>query len=82
MKVMVVSTYEADLRAEIWGWKEEDSSLYVPNKPIGMTPAPKYSAPGTVLQALAEGWRLLGPPQIEGHYNEGTAWDWWLVAGE
>ena len=91
MKVLILNTSEPSLRSEVWGWGYEDSSLYVPNKPIGFTPSlrsglkkqelAEYS-PKTVLEALANGWKLLGTPQSEsitvGDDKE-EAWTWWLT---
>jgi hypothetical protein len=96
MKVLVVNTSSPSMRAEIWGWGGEDSDLYVPNKPIGMTPGPESHLglrqldnpsprwnPKTVLEALADGWKLLGPPQLENlrkaYEDTEESWAWWLV---
>jgi len=88
MKVLIVSTDRADLRSEIWGWTSEDSSKYVPNKPIGLTPGPSYDKdiwrPNTILEALAYGWKLLAPPKeyelgTEEEYPNNIAFEWWLT---
>jgi hypothetical protein len=83
MKILSVHTSEGNIRSEIWGWGEEDADLFVPEKPIGLTPGPLYySNPKTVMEALYLGWKLLGPPTkyegkgINEHYDW---WDWWLV---
>ena len=73
-QVATVSTTNPSMRDEIWGWSFEDSSLFVrkalPSRPnqvfIGYTGAPtNIPSYGTVLEMLADGWRLLGPPQKE-----------------
>jgi hypothetical protein len=76
VQVMVCETREPRMRSEIVGWSMEDSSLYVPDKPIGFTPSlfPCVRDPETILQALAEGWRLLGPPQ-----KADDIFEWWLT---
>lgn len=91
MQVASVSTSRPTVRSEIDGWTFEDSSLLVrkstPSNPhkifIGHTPAPKdipfYTS---VLEMLADGWELLGPPEHEPWETEdGTKheqWGWWL----
>lgn len=80
MKILVVETPTASLRAEIDAWDVEDSSLLEKDRPIGLTPSPSYSgvAYPTLLHALSDGWELLGPPVerttvLKMHYYE-----WWL----
>lgn len=96
MQVASVSTNGATLRSEIDGWSFEDARLLVrrsepsnPNKIfIGYTPEPK-NIPfyGCVLEMLADGWELLGPPEREewpasdGPASDGqpiVQWSWWL----
>lgn len=75
MRMLTMVSKEPTLRSEVYGWTEEDSDLYIPGKPIGMTPGPRSSfSPATVLQALHAGYRLLGPPL---HYVD--AFEWWLT---
>jgi hypothetical protein len=82
-KVLIMNTDVPSLRDEVWGWGSEDSSLFNPRKPIGFTLG--YSIPSykTVLEALADGWKLLGPPQLENirpAYKEAEeSWAWWLI---
>lgn len=81
-KVYVLMTTRPTLRAEVEGWGGEDSALYVPDKPIGMTPGPKFPLYKTVLEALADGWKLLAPPVLVPPEPRGITvytWDWWLV---
>jgi len=74
-----MSTSRPGLRDEVWGWTCEDPSLFVRGKMIGYTPSAKfYHSYKTVLEALADGWKLLGPPQEIPNDAE-PAWDWWLV---
>jgi len=88
-EVMTVSTYGDSLRCEIYGWGQEDPSLFKPGRPIGMTGGPRYcESPGCILEAMSRGWRLLGPPQpfeqvmykedTNEKYQE-THYEWWLV---
>lgn len=96
MKILVVSTSSPSMRAEIWGWGYEDSDLYVPDQPIGFTPSPEMGLkaldnpskewhPKTILEALANGWKLLGPPQLENarpaYADEDESWAWWMSKG-
>jgi len=78
MKVLVVSTSSPVMRAEIWGWSIEDSDLYVRGKRIGNTPSPCCHLPNTILEALADGWKLLGPPYLDLD-PEVIDWTWWLT---
>ena len=90
MQVASVSTNGATVRSEIDGWSFEDASLLVrkshssdPHKIfIGYTPAPKDIPRYTsVLEMLADGWELLGPPGRETWETDGKQheqWSWWL----
>ena len=90
MQVASVSTNGPTVRSEIDGWSFEDASLLVrkshssdPHKIfIGYTPAPKdiplYTS---VLEMLADGWELLGPPERETWETDGKQheqWSWGL----
>jgi len=77
MKVLICDTKQSCLRSEIVGWTQEDSNLFVKGKPIGYTPSPKYDHPKTILEALANGWKLLGAPVKE----TPNYWTWWLQKG-
>ena len=76
MKILIMDTISPTLRSNIVAWDIEDSGLYVSNEPIGLTPSPnanKY-AYDTILEAIAEGWELMGPPvKIGKNY-----YTWWL----
>ena len=93
MQVASVSTSKGTVRSEIHGWTFEDARLLVkkalPSKEdggkifIGYTPSPKdIPFYGCVLEMLADGWKLLGPPQEESWTtDEGKTieqWVWWL----
>lgn len=89
MQVASVTTERPNLRATLDGWSFEDSNLLVKRSLpsdarklfIGFTPAPRdipdYSC---ILEMLAEGWELLGPPQQQ--FDDDGApteeWMWWL----
>jgi hypothetical protein len=90
MQVASVSTNGPTVRSAIDGWTFEDASLLVkrshasdPGKIfIGYTPSPKdiplYTS---VLEMLADGWELLGPPERETWETDGKQheqWSWWL----
>ena len=61
-KVLVLDTYEDNLRSEVFGLGAENSDTYVPNQPVGMSPPYHVPFYPNVLAALADGWRLLGSP--------------------
>lgn len=87
-EVMIVVTERESLRAEIYGWSQEDPSL-VKEGHIGRTGRPMPpELPGCVLKAMHLGWHLLAPPQPfqETLHNEETDepyetthYEWWLV---
>lgn len=74
-QVLILSTRGGDLRSCVDGWTCEDATLYVPGKPIGFTPSPRCEGYDTALEALADGWDLLGPPRLE----ENGLWEWWMI---
>lgn len=92
-QIASVSTRDAKVRSEIDGWTFEDAQLLVkrvhssnPGKIfIGYTPSPKDIPLYTcVLEMLADGWELLGPPQREDWTGDDqlpvqhVQWCWWL----
>lgn len=89
-QVAYVATDRPSMRAQIHGWTFEDSDLLVrkddPSRPgrifIGYTPSPRLHY-DTVLEMLADGWELLGPPTNASWTNEEGKqiddWDWWLT---
>lgn len=73
--IFTATTEAADVRSEIVGWSFEDSDLFVPNKPIGLTPSLKDQRYyNSILEAIHDGWKLLGPPTEYDNY-----FDWWLT---
>ena len=92
MQVASVTTTEATLRSAIDGWSFEDARLLVRRSApldasqklfIGYTPSPKDIPHYTcILEMLADGWELLGPPQREDWAMESgeprVEWSWWL----
>lgn len=84
---LIADTASPSLRSEAIGWSFEDISLVDPDqsKPIGLSPSwqrgescPTFDC---VARALANGWRLTGPPysyqcEIDGETK--TYWTWWL----
>jgi hypothetical protein len=81
MKVLIVETLLPILRNKITGWTVEDIDKYVPDKPIGLTPPADYSHAKvfTPFQALAEGWKLLGPPTEFKSVESFTVYEWWFT---
>ncbi len=81
--VLNMATKTDDVRSEAVGWTCNDSSLLIPNKPIGMTPGVKFDyAYPTVMHAMHDGWKMLAPPEkfitpTDNGLIEG--WYWWLV---
>jgi hypothetical protein len=71
-----VATRLGGLRDELVSCTFEEPRLYVRDKPIGLTPpvngVPKY---GSVLEMLADGWKLLGPPVLRFE----TQYEFWLT---
>lgn len=91
-QVAYVCTNGPTLRHAIEGWTFEDSDLLVRRADdshpgrifIGFTPSPRNIPHyGTVLEMLADGWDLLGPPTEASWTNEDgkkiEQWDWWLT---
>ena len=95
MQIASVSTNAASLRSEIDGWGFEDANLLVRRSHpscegklfIGYTPSPKDIPHYTcILEMLADGWELLGPPQHEtwtvndqdDNTKQHEQWTWWL----
>jgi len=74
-QVLLISTEDSSLRSEVVGWGGEDPRLFVPGKPIGMTPGSNFPMYKTVLEAMADGWHLLSQPQHKANQD----YDWWLV---
>jgi hypothetical protein len=79
-----VQTDGHSMRSKIDGTGMEDPRLFVRGKPIGLTPSPRCCYLGaTVLEMLADGWRLLGPPRDTSFTTEeGKRWEqseWWLT---
>lgn len=84
-QVAYILTKAPNIRSEIEGWTYEDSSLLVRRGAnsnsrkifIGWTPAPRDIPDyGTILEMLADGWTMLGPPFSA---DDATGWDWWLT---
>ncbi len=76
-QTLTMLTKDSSLRSEAVGWGSEDSSRYVRNRPVGMTPGPRehYTYPN-VLSAQSDGWKLLAPPRYS---KDEEGWDWWLT---
>lgn len=84
MQLAHLATNGPSVRSEIDGWTFEDSSLLIEGKPIGLTPGPKHIPHYTnIMEMLADGWVLLGPPTKEAWKNdcneEISQWAWWLT---
>jgi len=90
MQIANVSTSAASVRSEIDGRSFEDATLLVKRPDpantgkilISYTPGPKGIPYYTcILEMLADGWELLGPPQREEWEVDEvlrTQWGWWL----
>ena len=79
-EVLIFTTGEPSLRSEVIGWTHEDPSLFVRDKPIGYTPAPRYNySPKTAMQAMADGWELVTAPTREVEENGEEYWTWWMT---
>lgn len=89
MQIAHVSTNAPSVRDDIDGWTFEDPALLVrrdhPTNPgkidIGYTPSPAIQCYTCLLEMLADGWELLGPPQREEWSSDGEChvqWGWWL----
>jgi len=86
MKVLTVTTVFPELRSECIGWTCEDSNEVqracdyyngnVRNIDVGsiLTARGSYSY-DTVLHAVGDGWKLLGPPSKIGDKE----FEWWLT---
>lgn len=79
MEILTVTTENPTLRSRIVGWTFEDTSLYRHDTARSPSGAGHNDHPETVFEALANGWRLLGPPTRMGHDR---IWDWWLTKEE
>lgn len=78
-QVLVMSTNDASLRSDAWGWSCDDAALFKPGEPIGMTPGPRFPyAYATPLEAMWDGWRLLAPPERCKDGKQIYA-EWWFV---
>lgn len=81
-QVLSMSTDRASLRSEAIGWSCEDPSCYE-REPVGKNRSWNGIPPAYphVLAALADGWRLLGPPTTyQSSADPATTWaEWWLV---
>jgi len=86
MKVLTVSTVYSELRSECIGWTCEDSEevqkalTYYQCKISTLSVGQVFSAQKsysykTVLHAIGDGWKLLGPPS---KIND-KEFEWWLT---
>ena len=80
--LMMTTRVGTGLRCEAIGWSAEDPTRFVPGGGygcVGQSPGFRgrytYSTP---LAALADGWRLLAPPE-DYELNGDPALDWWFV---
>lgn len=90
-QVAYVLSDGGDMRSELVGWTFEDPSLLVKKGLqgalgdrifIGHTPAPKdIPYYGTILEMLADGWKLLSVPVKSGSIDDGkhVYYSWWLT---
>lgn len=93
-KILCVGTADDSMRSAIEGWGVEDGDLvkehherhgskytYM-NLPVGLVGSPKCPTYPTVLHAIGDGWKLLGPPTKWSAIHQGKeigGYTWWLV---
>lgn len=78
-KILILLTTGPTLRSSVEGSTCEDGDLIDTTKDIGFSRSPNYPNYPSVMHAIADGWRLLGPPIR--HTDSGKEWDeheWWL----
>lgn len=89
-KIITLETCSPSLRHEVVGWGGEAADLYVPHRPIGLTPCLHFTAYKTVLEAMADGWKVMAPPRDVSFdrtkVNDGMVikekipyFEWWLT---
>lgn len=75
--VLFMTTKGDGLRSEAIAWECEDPREFQFGKPIGYTRGPKFNYTyDTVLEALANGWKLLAPPE------KGEGETYWILVRE
>lgn len=75
-QVITLETTRKSLRAEVTGWSTEDPSNYNRDVPIGLTPEANIPHYKTILEAMADNFRLLCPPI---KVSNTFIFEWWLV---
>jgi hypothetical protein len=74
MKYLNILTEGDSLRSKAVAWELEDTALINTND-WRDTPSPHPYLPDCVLEALGEGFRLLGPPTPR---QDSNMFNWWL----
>lgn len=75
-QLLTALTAGKNIRAKIQGRTVEDPSLFPGWHSKQSTPNFSLRWYESILEAMADGWKLLAPPQWSAD-EEG--WDWWLV---
>lgn len=84
--IMFAMTLEPDIRDGAWGWGVEgpcsDSLIRFHRDgdvDVGLLKNPKpLCCYETVLHAMHDGWRVMGPPRAIGT-GDNKEWEWWLT---
>lgn len=79
-KILHMMTSGSTLRATAEGWTAEDGDMIRPDKPIGLSPSPggQWYCYKTPMHAIADGWRLMGPPTHETWPSGNVYYYWWF----
>lgn len=85
-KILTITTLRDSLRADVdsWGW-ECDADNIRSDRPISLSSNGRCSVYDCPLRAIADGWRLLGPPVVDEQYAYDsdkqqwmTGYTWWF----
>lgn len=79
-QILCLITESQSLRSIIVGWDNiQDPNLVIWGEPIGKAKSIPTNMYDCVLRAMADGWRLLGPPQRSvNECDHSVCFDWWM----
>lgn len=92
-KLLILNTLRNSLRAEVDGWGGDDGNNIHLDKPIGLSMSlenrdmrigGRWEFYPTVMHAIGDGWRLMGPPVTVDNFCKDEygiimkAYEWWL----